>query len=57
MVEVEDVEEIGGEVRDGAVLRFEENPAPAESVGPLRLTQNVTVLEFHAEPHRLRHRR
>lgn len=35
IVEVENVEEISGEVRDGAVLRLKENPASPESVGPL----------------------
>lgn len=35
IVEVENVEEISGEVGDGAVLRLEKNPASSESIGPL----------------------
>lgn len=41
MMEVENVREIGGEIRDIVVLRFEENPALVESLGFLGFAENV----------------
>lgn len=50
VVEVEGMEEIGGEVGDGLQLGFEEKPASPHSSLQLRLVQNVPGLELQTEP-------
>lgn len=49
MMDVENVGEIGGEIRDIVVLRFEENPALVESLGFLGFAENVPIFEHYTE--------
>lgn len=50
LLELESVENIGGNVRNGIVLvGFQQNPAATQPLQFLALTQNVVVSEHHSD--------
>lgn len=42
---------MGGEVRDCAVVRLQQDPAPIQPFLPLRLAQDAAVVEPQPHPH------